>query len=186
MATIVGRGQTFLRIASLSYLLLHSRTVTNISHRHATTKWTSPQGYLQMSQQIHANVATVTAYLSPATNSAGFQLPQPICPPVAHVVALVAQTNIVPEEVLTGTPRGGPLRGRRHICLQCGKDFNRPSSLPTHFRTHSDERPFPCPFGDCSRAAKGFSVKSNMQRHCRTVNKSLAPQPTLVGLHIET
>ncbi|KAF7318560.1 hypothetical protein HMN09_00366300 [Mycena chlorophos] len=54
--------------------------------------------------------------------------------------------------------------GRKHACGQCGKRFNRPSSLRIHLNTHSGATPFPCPYPRCGRT---FNVKSNMRRHQR-------------------
>ena len=58
---------------------------------------------------------------------------------------------------------------RKHQCKKCGGLFLRPSALKVHFRIHTGERPFPCPFEDCPRNEKGkpFSVLSNMTRHIK-------------------
>lgn len=36
-----------------------------------------------------------------------------------------------------GVPSAGEAEKRRHLCLQCGKRFNRPSSLKIHLNTHT-------------------------------------------------
>ncbi|KAF5347861.1 hypothetical protein D9758_013817 [Tetrapyrgos nigripes] len=54
--------------------------------------------------------------------------------------------------------------GRRHTCAQCGKRFNRPSSLRIHTNVHTGETPFRCPYPGCGRL---FNVNSNMRRHYR-------------------
>jgi hypothetical protein len=61
----------------------------------------------------------------------------------------------------------------KHICETCGRPFLRPSSLETHYRKHTGERPFPCPFPGCKRAEpnNGFSVQSNMKRHLTQIHK---------------
>jgi hypothetical protein len=71
----------------------------------------------------------------------------------------------------------GPLRRspeRKHACLVCRKLFLRPSSLETHKRTHTGEKPFPCPVENCSRNTDGnwFSVRSNMTRHIKSCHPS--------------
>ncbi|KAH8107335.1 hypothetical protein DFH11DRAFT_1517728, partial [Phellopilus nigrolimitatus] len=53
---------------------------------------------------------------------------------------------------------------RRHPCPQCGKRFNRPSSLKIHLNTHTGAKPFACPYPGCGRS---FNVSSNMRRHYR-------------------
>lgn len=71
---------------------------------------------------------------------------------------------------------------RRHACPECGKAFNRPSSLAIHVNTHTGAKrecyhparahsladfvtpAFQCPFPGCGRR---FNVNSNMRRHFR-------------------
>ncbi|KAI0637491.1 hypothetical protein C8Q77DRAFT_369778 [Trametes polyzona] len=72
--------------------------------------------------------------------------------------------------------RGGPRdeeedKTRRHRCPQCGKGFNRPSSLVTHVNMHTGTKPYPCLFDGCPRR---FNVKSNMRRHYQ---RHLRPHP---------
>ncbi|CUS21467.1 LAQU0S03e03268g1_1 [Lachancea quebecensis] len=50
----------------------------------------------------------------------------------------------------------------RYTCTSCGKCFNRPSSLATHYNTHTGDKPFTCPFENCD---KQFNARSNMTRH---------------------
>ncbi|KAJ7603877.1 hypothetical protein DFH06DRAFT_1069090 [Mycena polygramma] len=59
---------------------------------------------------------------------------------------------------------GGPEDMKKHVCLTCGKRFNRPSSLRIHVNTHTGATPFRCPHPSCGRA---FNVNSNMRRHFR-------------------
>nr|CAG4635136.1 EOG090X0G73 [Alona affinis] len=53
--------------------------------------------------------------------------------------------------------------GKANLCRVCGKTYARPSTLKTHMRTHSGERPYRC--GDCH---KSFSQAANLTAHVRT------------------
>ncbi|XP_035227686.1 protein glass-like [Stegodyphus dumicola] len=53
--------------------------------------------------------------------------------------------------------------GKLNLCRICGKTYARPSTLKTHMRTHSGERPYKC--GTCH---KSFSQAANLTAHIRT------------------
>ncbi|KAJ7062559.1 hypothetical protein C8F01DRAFT_101251 [Mycena amicta] len=71
----------------------------------------------------------------------------------------------------SGSQPGSSNHIRKHVCLQCRKRFNRPSSLRIHVNTHTGATPFHCPYPNCGRA---FNVNSNMRRHYRNHSVALS------------
>lgn len=51
---------------------------------------------------------------------------------------------------------------RRNQCNICGRNYARPSTLKTHLRTHTNERPF-----KCNVCSKTFSQAANLTAHQR-------------------
>ncbi|KAJ2479804.1 hypothetical protein IWW56_002865 [Coemansia sp. RSA 2131] len=63
----------------------------------------------------------------------------------------------------------------RNVCNVCSRDFTRPSSLKTHKRSHTGEKPYKCNYPGCF---KRFSVLSNQRRHSKLhVNPALPRGP---------
>ena len=58
--------------------------------------------------------------------------------------------------------RGQSLRSKTNFCSICGRNYARPSTLKTHLRTHTNERPYKCKI-----CGKTFSQAANLTAHRR-------------------
>lgn len=68
-----------------------------------------------------------------------------------------------PPSPLDIEPDDSNSSGKMNLCRICGKTYARPSTLKTHMRTHSGERPY-----RCATCHKSFSQAANLTAHIRT------------------
>ncbi|MBW0578980.1 hypothetical protein O181_118695 [Austropuccinia psidii MF-1] len=66
-----------------------------------------------------------------------------------------------PPGTMQYNAQGRPLA---YMCNTCFRAFDRPSALQIHERSHTGERPFPCPWNGC---VKRFTTHGNMVKHSR-------------------
>ena len=68
-------------------------------------------------------------------------------------------------------------KNSNHVCTYCQKIFDRPSLLERHIRSHTGEKPFPCPH--CNYRA---SYRGNLNRHVIHVHQIMEPHQQLHGV----
>ena len=57
-------------------------------------------------------------------------------------------------------------KGEVHKCTECTKDFTNPALLRSHLRTHTNERPFTCPYCPLKFKAK-YHMECHAKRHTK-------------------
>ncbi|KAK3771265.1 hypothetical protein RRG08_024344 [Elysia crispata] len=80
-----------------------------------------------------------------------------------HDHHILKRNRFVSERSLSGTQGLDGALVKTNLCRQCGKTYARPSTLKTHLRTHSGEKPY-----KCSTCNKSFSQAANLTAHLRT------------------
>lgn len=136
--------------ASSSHVLVSPSVPETLEVNFSQLKTSRPQSQITTSSLD----ATTTDNIDPSASSSSSS---PVTQPsrgkkMSHRKTLMNLYAMTPETAL------------RNRCRICNKQFKRPSSLQTHYYSHTGEKIFKCPWQGCG---KMFSVKSNMTRHYR-------------------
>uniref|UniRef100_A0A8C6I8J8 Zinc finger protein 831 n=1 Tax=Mus spicilegus TaxID=10103 RepID=A0A8C6I8J8_MUSSI len=109
--------------------------------------------------------ASVPFILSPLLQPEGpsaTQVGKPATP--ALTVNIVGTLPVLSSGVGSALVSTGRVKNTgKYLCPHCGRDCLKPSVLEKHIRSHTGERPFPCP--TCGIA---FKTQSNLYKHRRT------------------
>lgn len=109
--------------------------------------------------------ASVPFILSPLLQPEGPSATQVGKPPTpALTVNIVGTLPVLSPGVGSALVSTGRVKNTgKYLCPHCGRDCLKPSVLEKHIRSHTGERPFPCP--TCGIA---FKTQSNLYKHRRT------------------
>ncbi|XP_034349695.1 zinc finger protein 831 [Arvicanthis niloticus] len=109
--------------------------------------------------------ASVPFILSPLLQPEGPSATQVGKPPTpALTVNIVGTLPVLSPGVGSALVSTGRVKTTgKYLCPHCGRDCLKPSVLEKHIRSHTGERPFPCP--TCGIA---FKTQSNLYKHRRT------------------
>lgn len=79
-----------------------------------------------------------------------------------HAHSVTSQSSQDAPEVVSSPRRGEkkPQKPGKYVCTYCGRPCAKPSVLQKHIRSHTGERPYPCP--PCGFS---FKTKSNLYKH---------------------
>lgn len=143
----------------------------------------SLEGLDSASQNFQASVPMESPAMLQSPHSSGtpMQSPHPSTPgtPIISPQANPFSNTISPQTNATGNPLASP-KQKSIVCPVCNKELAYSSSLSTHMRVHTGEKPF-----SCHLCNKNFAQRSNLNTHlksCRKKNESKEGTPELAGL----
>lgn len=122
---------------------------------------------VQQHEEQHTSVKRQPSHTHPISEESanGSQLPrQELKVPKLLPIPMINKDSSTSNSVMRPTQRVNQ-------CGICGRNYARPSTLKTHLRTHTNERPF-----KCNVCMKTFSQAANLTAHQRVHTGKLLPR----------
>ncbi|XP_045183059.2 uncharacterized protein LOC123541564 [Mercenaria mercenaria] len=174
---------------SLEHDQLYSQSETSIHQKGSETGMSQSNPIMHlgnqsdsMSHSFQPGVPMESPVMqSPSSTGTPLQSPHPSTPgtPIISPQNNPFGNNLIsPKSNAPGNPLSSP-KPKSIICPVCNKELAYSSSLSTHMRVHTGEKPF-----SCLLCNKTFAQRSNLNTHlksCRKKNESKEGTPELMG-----